>query len=114
MKRQREEMASGPYFKRNNCWERHQSRPPRRAPVRPWVVTSPVIIRDHHQPVVFSLATFNVLAQDLLEEHLGSLYHHCPPQFLEWEYRKLGLLSLLTSCSADVSQFNTKSVFGGY
>ena len=105
-KRSREDMASGPYFKRNSNWER-QSRPLHRAPpVRPWVVTSPAIIHDHHKPDVFSIATFNVLAQDLLEDHLGSLYNHCPRQFLEWEYRKLGLMSLLTSCSADVSKSN--------
>jgi len=107
-KRQLTEMASGSYHKRNRRWEAQRRPTQRPPPVRPWVVTAPAVLLDRDKPDVFSLATFNVLAQDLLEDHLDSLYKHCPPQFLEWEYRKLGIMSLLTSCSADVSVYTVK------
>lgn len=91
-----------PLFHENQPWERHVHFPRRVPPVRPWVKTSQPIIAGQSKLDFFSLATYNVLAQSLLEEHSSELYRHCPPQFLAWEYRKQGLLALLTGCYADV------------
>ena len=95
-------MAS-PMFTKNQAWEKHVHFPRRVPPVRPWVKTSQPIVAGQSKLDFFTLATYNVLAQSLLEEHTVELYRHCPPQLLAWEYRKQGLLALLTGCYADVS-----------
>lgn len=94
-------MAS-PIFIKDQAWEKYAHFSRRVPPVRPWVVTSQPIVTGQSKLDFFSLATYNMLAQSLLEEHIRELYRHCPPQFLEWEYRKQGLLALLTGCYADV------------
>ena len=97
----RKRMAS-PIFNKNQACEKHVYFPRRMPPVRPWVKTSEPIVSGQNKLDFFSLATYNLLAQSLLEQHTMELYQHCPPQFLAWEYRKQGLLALLTGCYADV------------
>ena len=100
----RKRMAS-PVFNKDQAWEKHVHFPRRVPPVRPWVKTSQPIVAGQSKLDFFTLATYNVLAQSLLEEHTVELYRHCPPQFLAWEYRKQGLLALLTGCYADVRAY---------
>lgn len=91
-----------PLFNKDQAWEKYVHFPRRVPPVRPWVVTSQPIVTGQSKLDFFSLATYNMLAQSLLEDHTSELYCHCPPHFLAWEYRKQGLLALLTGCYADV------------
>ena len=51
----------------------------------------------------FSIATYNVLAQNLLEEN-SYLYSHCSEErYLEWSYRQQQLLAEITHYEPDVS-----------
>lgn len=93
---------AGPVFHNGHAWEKHVYFPRRVPPVRPWVSLSQPIVAGQNTLDFFSLATYNVLAQSLLDEHVNELYQHCPQYFLAWEYRKQGLLALLTGCFADV------------
>ena len=99
------QMAS-PVFTKDQAWEKYVHFPRRVPPVRPWVITSQPIVTGQNKLDFFTLATYNMLAQSLLEEHTTELYRDCPPQFLAWEYRKQGLLALLTGCYADVCVIN--------
>jgi len=49
----------------------------------------------------FSVASYNVLAQDLLEEH-AYLYQHCDDQQLHWSYRRKNIMRQLNKNSPDV------------
>lgn len=55
----------------------------------------------------FTLASYNLLAQSLLEKN-PDLYTHCPPALLAWEHRRQRLLDELIHYNADVS---TTSLF---
>ena len=52
--------------------------------------------------VNFKVASYNVLAQNLLEDH-KSLYVHCAAEYLNWEYRKRNLLVEIKQHLPDVS-----------
>lgn len=47
------------------------------------------------------MASYNVLAQDLLEEH-HYLYRHCAPQHLDWSYRRQNVMKQLNKHNPDV------------
>lgn len=51
---------------------------------------------------VLSVVSYNILAQDLLHKN-QHLYTHCPPELLDWEYRKWNILNELVESNADVS-----------
>ena len=53
--------------------------------------------------MVFSLASYNILSQNLLEDNL-SLYRHCEPRDLDWDFRKVNLLSEIEHYQPDVSR----------
>jgi len=51
----------------------------------------------------FTIATYNVLAQNLLEDN-SYLYSHCKDfRYLEWSYRQKQLLAEITHYEPDVS-----------
>lgn len=75
------------------------SMPKRRAPKRPLVeINKEVRVKDSTH---LSVVSYNLLAQDLIETN-KHLYTHCPPEQLEWDFRKDNLISDLTQSSADV------------
>jgi len=49
----------------------------------------------------FSVASYNILAQDLLEEH-RCLYGHCNEQYLHWSYRRQNIMRQLNKHNPDV------------
>jgi len=49
----------------------------------------------------FSVASYNVLAQNLLEEHYY-LYRHCAQQHLDWSYRRQNIMKQLNKHNPDV------------
>nr|XP_057921376.1 protein angel homolog 2 isoform X2 [Doryrhamphus excisus] len=49
----------------------------------------------------FSVMSYNILSQDLLEDNLY-LYRHCPPQVLAWTHRLPNLLAEIQKYDADV------------
>ena len=49
----------------------------------------------------FSVVTYNVLAQELIQKN-PELYTHCPSDLLDWEYRKHNLLRELEESDAEV------------
>ena len=49
----------------------------------------------------FSLASYNILAQDLLEEH-SYMYTHCDAQCLRWSYRRQNIMRQLNKHNPDV------------
>lgn len=53
----------------------------------------------------FTVMSYNILAQDLLElnEHL---YIHCPPEVLDWNYRCSLLLKEIENWTPNVSQMH--------
>lgn len=57
--------------------------------------------------LVFTLASYNVLAQDLLENN-SWLYKHCPQYCLSWDYRWNNLLAEITHRKPDVSVVFTR------
>lgn len=50
----------------------------------------------------FTVMSYNILAQDLLQAH-EELYSHCPLEVLEWNYRCSLLLKEIQKWSPDVS-----------
>ena len=58
-------------------------------------------VRRDDGRVNFKVASYNVLAQNLLEDH-RNLYIHCDAKYLEWNYRKNNLLSEITQHMPDV------------
>ena len=50
----------------------------------------------------FTVGTYNILAQNLLDEHLY-LYRHCEPSQLFWNFRKLNILDEIGRKFPDVS-----------
>lgn len=59
----------------------------------------------------FTVMSYNVLAQDLLEAH-EELYTHCPLEVLEWSYRCSLLLEEIQKWAPDVSKIS-HSPFSG-
>ncbi|CAH1792341.1 unnamed protein product, partial [Owenia fusiformis] len=57
--------------------------------------------RSNPNMFTFKVMSYNVLAQNLLEDN-SDLYQHCKPEYLEWEFRKENILSQITSKSPDV------------
>ena len=49
----------------------------------------------------FSLASYNILAQDLLEEH-SYMYRHCDEKYLRWSYRRQNIMRQLNKHNPDV------------
>ena len=50
---------------------------------------------------MFTVISYNVLAQNLLEDHL-SMYRATDQEHLDWKYRSLNLLKELQAADADV------------
>ena len=50
----------------------------------------------------FTVATYNILAQDLLEMH-PHLYRGTSSEYLDWEYRKSNLMAEMDKYAPDVS-----------
>lgn len=50
----------------------------------------------------FTVMSYNILAQDLLEDH-QDLYVHCPLEVLDWSYRCNLLLEEIVKWAPDVS-----------
>lgn len=79
-------------------------------PNRPWInlqeegsnERAPSTGNDGGNCVQFTLASYNLLAQSLVEKNLD-LYAHCPPALLAWDHRKQLLLDELIHHDADVS-----------
>ena len=58
----------------------------------------------------FTIATYNVLAQNLLEEN-SYLYSHCSElRYLEWSYRQQQLLAEIIRYEPDVSWISSFDV----
>lgn len=57
---------------------------------------------DRKRCIQFTIASYNLLAQSLLEKN-SDLYAHCPPAFLAWDHRRQRLLDELIHYNADVS-----------
>jgi len=76
------------------------SSPRRRAPLRPMVEVSKSLKLRHTSTV--SVLSYNLLAQCLLEKNMD-LYDRQLPQYLDWDFRKEGLLRELQLSSSDVS-----------
>ncbi|XP_067680490.1 protein angel homolog 2-like isoform X1 [Haliotis asinina] len=57
--------------------------------------------RCRHAGLEFSVMSYNVLAQRLLEDH-GYLYREADTQILQWKYRRERLLEEITSHAPDV------------
>lgn len=53
----------------------------------------------------FTVMSYNILAQDLLEQN-QYLYAHCPPEVLQWDYRCSLLLNEIVNWAPDVSQIH--------
>ena len=49
----------------------------------------------------FSVASYNILAQDMLEQH-SHMYRHCNDQHLHWPYRRHNIMRKLNKHSPDV------------
>ncbi|XP_047430047.1 protein angel homolog 2 isoform X2 [Mugil cephalus] len=49
----------------------------------------------------FSVMTYNILSQDLLQDN-AYLYRHCPPDVLAWEHRLPNLLAEIQGHEADI------------
>ncbi|XP_068608178.1 protein angel homolog 1 [Brachionichthys hirsutus] len=49
----------------------------------------------------FTVMSYNILAQDLLEAH-PELYAHCPPEVLDWNYRRHILLEEILKWTPDI------------
>ncbi|XP_071962266.1 uncharacterized protein [Antedon mediterranea] len=78
-----------------NVSDEYRSRPK-------WKKTTYGKMPNHHgDGHVFSVCSYNILAQNLLDMH-PDLYYHCAPEHLQWEYRKRNLLSELTNSQADI------------
>lgn len=58
----------------------------------------PTICRDH---AIFTVASYNILAQDLLESH-PELYAGIPRQCLEWSHRKRCILNEIGRLQPDI------------
>ena len=71
------------------------------APMRP-IASVNRKLQTGHPSTVFSVVSYNVLAQDLLHKN-QYLYTRCPPELLTWEYRKWNILNELVESTADVS-----------
>ena len=52
----------------------------------------------------FTVASYNVLAQNLLEDH-RELYEGCGESFLKWQYRRQNLLRDIKKHQPDVSYY---------
>lgn len=50
----------------------------------------------------FTVMSYNILSQDLLEDN-SHLYKHCRPHVLPWDYRFPNILSDIKRLDADVS-----------
>lgn len=50
----------------------------------------------------FSVVSYNILSQELLEDN-KYLYHHCHPDVLPWSHRLPNLLAEIQQLDADVS-----------
>ena len=81
--------------------------PRNRAPLRPMVEVSKSLKLRHTTMV--SVLSYNLLAQSLLEKNM-ELYDRQYPQYLDWDFRKAGLLRELQLSSSDVS-LNVAIVF---
>ena len=78
-------------------------------PSRPWIALKEEESNeraptgnDSKRCVQFTIASYNLLAQSLLEKN-SDLYAHCPPAFLAWDHRRQRLLDELAHYNADVS-----------
>ena len=49
----------------------------------------------------FSVASYNILAQDSLEQHFD-LYEHCDERHLRWPYRRKNIMHQLNKNNPDV------------
>lgn len=56
----------------------------------------------HQNSFKFTIATYNLLAQNLLEDN-SYLYSHCGDRYLEWSYRQKQLLAEIAYYAPDVS-----------
>jgi len=59
----------------------------------------------HQNSFKFTIATYNLLAQNLLEDN-GYLYSRCEDYHLEWSYRKKHLLAEIAYYEPDVSRIS--------
>ncbi|XP_013773328.1 protein angel homolog 2-like isoform X2 [Limulus polyphemus] len=59
--------------------------------------------------MLFTVMSYNILAQDLLESNMF-LYEHCSPECLTWEYRKNNLLKEIRKAAVDVICFQEVQV----
>lgn len=60
--------------------------------------------RHHSRSVSFTVISYNVLADFLLQAH-PALYDECDHWLLQWEYRKKNLIKEILHYNADVRQF---------
>lgn len=77
---------------------------------RLWVATDesstsaePAVIPFSKASMDFTVMSYNILAQDLLEAN-QELYTHCPPEVLDWNYRCNLLLEEIEKWVPDVSR----------
>ncbi|XP_076442040.1 protein angel homolog 1-like isoform X2 [Babylonia areolata] len=78
---------------------------------RQWEVTRyGMVHKSHHmhtsrsgrrRPVEFSIMTYNVLAQNLLEDH-SDLYTGCRPRWLDWDHRRQLLMAEIACHNPDI------------
>ncbi|XP_067848187.1 protein angel homolog 1-like [Heptranchias perlo] len=56
---------------------------------------------DDDRPFEFTIMSYNILSQDLLETNTD-LYSHCQPEFLKWEFRFQNILQEIESWDPDI------------
>lgn len=71
---------------------------------RVWQFRGRTGTRHHRKSVQFTIVSYNVLADSLLQSH-PTLYDDCEEWVLHWEYRKKNLLKEILFYDADVRIF---------
>uniref|UniRef100_UPI00398E6D88 protein angel homolog 1-like isoform X2 n=1 Tax=Pristiophorus japonicus TaxID=55135 RepID=UPI00398E6D88 len=56
---------------------------------------------DDHRPFEFTIMSYNILSQDLLETN-NDLYAHCQPECLKWEFRFQNILQEFETWDPDI------------
>ncbi|XP_067894638.1 protein angel homolog 1 isoform X2 [Heterodontus francisci] len=56
---------------------------------------------DDSKPFEFTIMSYNILSQDLLETN-ADLYTHCQPEFLKWEFRFQNILQEFETWNPDI------------
>ncbi|XP_020389993.2 protein angel homolog 1-like isoform X1 [Rhincodon typus] len=57
--------------------------------------------KDDNKPFEFTIMSYNILSQDLLETN-SDLYAHCQPEFLKWEFRFQNILQEFETWDPDI------------